>query len=90
MKGQPLEDVKAKVKEIISNDLDVNIAIEDIDDTVPLYDEGLGLDSIAIINFIVLVEKRFDINFSESEISSQLFSNVSNLSQFIHAKINAA
>ena len=90
MKGQPLEDVKAKVKEIISNDLDVNIAIEDIDDTVPLYDEGLGLDSIAIINFIVLVEKRFDINFSESEISSQLFSNVSNLSQHIHAKINAA
>ncbi len=89
MKNQNLEEIKNKIKDIISNDLDVNIPIEHIDDFSPLYDGGIGLDSIAIINFIVLVEKKFNLNFDEGEISSELFSNVTNLAEHIYSKVNA-
>jgi len=88
MKAVSFEDVKSAVKDIIVNDLDANIAREDIDDAVSLYDDGLGLDSIAVINFIVLIENKFGINFEESEISSRLFSNINNLSEFVHSKIH--
>ena len=82
------EDVKAKIKEIIAVDLDVNIRIGDIDDDSSLYDDGLGLDSIAIINFIVLIEKKFEINFDESEISHHLFGSINKLTEFVVSKVN--
>ena len=58
MKESSYEDVKSELKGIIVHDLDVNIKMEDIDDEVSLYDDGLGLDSISVINFIVLIEKK--------------------------------
>jgi acyl carrier protein len=81
-------DVKSKIKEIIAVDLDVNIKIEDINDDSSLHDDGLGLDSIAIINFIVLVEKQFEINFDETEISHQLFGSINKLAECVTSKIN--
>ena len=78
-----------RIKEIIANDLDMNITVEEIDDNASLYDDGLGLDSIAIINFIVLLEKRFDISFDDSEISARVFHNIRTLTDFIAAKLKA-
>jgi len=77
-----------QIKQIIANDLDVNIKESDINDDSPLFDGGIGLDSIAMINFIVLIEKKFDINFDDSEMSSNLFLNVDTLADFIVFKVN--
>jgi len=77
------------MKDIIVNELDANITMEDIRDDISLYDDGLGLDSIAVINFIVLIERRFGMNFEETEISSRLFSNINNLSEFVYSKVHA-
>ncbi len=87
MENLLFQEVKDKVKAIITNDLDVNIDATHIDDEVSLYDDGLGLDSIAIINLIVLVEKKFDISFDENEISAKLFSNINSLASSIGAKL---
>jgi acyl carrier protein len=77
-----------KLKEIIAYDLDANISIEDIHEDISLYEDGIGLDSIAIVNFIVLIENRFNISFEENEINGQLFSSLNNLAVFINTKIN--
>jgi len=87
MKELTAAEVKSRLKEIIVNDLDANINISDIKDDTPLYDEGLGLDSIAIINLIVLIENRFDMSFDENEISSALFSNIDSLAGFVRSKV---
>jgi acyl carrier protein len=89
MKTITLEQIKATLKEIIRTDLEVNINPADISEDVSLYDDGLGLDSIAIINLIVTIEKRFDMSFDESEISSSLFSSLNNLAAFIYARSTA-
>lgn len=85
-----LEAVKLMIKEIIVNDLDANVSIEQIGDDISLFDDGIGLDSIAIINFIIITEKKFDISFDESEISSKLFSTVNNLAAFVVEKQQSA
>jgi len=89
MKEINTEDIRQRIKSIIADDLDVNIDIKDIKEDVSLYDDGLGLDSIAMVNFIVILEKKFNINFEENEISSKLFSNISDLAEFINLKIKA-
>ena len=80
---------KLKLKELIVNDLDVNVNLEDIKDEVSLYDGGLGLDSIAIINFLVLIEKKFEISFDENEISAKVFSTINNLAELVSLKLMA-
>jgi acyl carrier protein len=85
---QTLDSIKEKLRGVIVEDLDANIDVRDLRDDVSLYDDGLGLDSIAIIQLIVLVEKKFDINFEEHEISSNVFASIDHLSRFISSKVN--
>lgn len=86
MKEQTIPEIKETLRDIIAGELDANIDRKDLDDEVSLYDDGLGLDSIAIINLIVLIEKRFDICFEEGEISAKLFCNINSLADFIHER----
>ncbi len=79
-------DVIAKLKDIIANELDMNLAVEDIDENVSLFEDGLGFDSIATVEIISLVEKHFDVQFADSELSPEYFGNLTILSKFILSK----
>jgi acyl carrier protein len=83
-----LEQVKIKLRQIIVNDLECNIRLDEISDDVSLYEDGIGLDSIAIVNFVVIIENRFGITFEEGEINAGLFSNINNLSVLVSSKLN--
>jgi len=83
-----LDPIKSKLKEIIAYDLDVNISMDEIRDDISLYEDGVGLDSITIVNFIVLIEEKFDFKFGDNEINASLFSCLNNLAEFINARIN--
>ena len=67
------EIIIAKLKKIISEELDVNLGIGDIDENTPLLESGeeksLGLDSITIVELISLIEQGFEIEFSDSELN---------------------
>ena len=84
-----VDQIRDMVKDIILHDLDSNINEDDIRDDISLYDEGLGLDSIAIINFIVLVEKKFEISFDETEINAHLFSSINSVVEFLQVKLSS-
>ena len=79
----------AKLKEIIANELDINLTVEEIDEQTSLFEDGLGFDSIATVEMISLVEKHFDVQFEDSELSPEYFGNLNILSQFIISKLEA-
>jgi acyl carrier protein len=81
------EIVLNQLKDIIANKLDVNLKIDEIDENVSLYEDGLGLDSIAIVDLIVAMEKNFSISIEDEELNADLFKNLTTLSEFIHGKI---
>lgn len=81
-------DLKEKLKGIIVMELAVQIPIEEITDDVSLYEDGLGLDSISIVNLIVLIEKHFGLTFEENEISAAFFNNINSLAGFIQSKLS--
>ena len=87
METLQLDAVKNKLKGIIANDLDVDIKPEDIRDDVSLYEDGIGLDSITIVNLIVIIESRLHINFEGDEINARSFGSINNLAELIASKL---
>lgn len=81
------DSVRSKIKEILVNDLDANVNAEDVKDEVSLYEDGIGLDSISIVNLIVLIEKKFSISFEEEDLNYDLFSSTNHLTEVICKKI---
>lgn len=79
-------EVKKKIHEILLNDLDANLNPGDIKDDISLYEDGIGLDSISIVNLIVLIESTFTINLNEEDLNQELFSSINHLSKVICSK----
>ena len=82
-------ELVSQLKTIIADDLDVNLTVEEIDDNVSLFEEGLGFDSIAIVEFIFAIEKHFDIEFDDSELDTQYFSSLQILADLISSKVDS-
>lgn len=78
-----------RLKEIIVNELDVNLKREDINENVSLFEEGIGLDSVTIMEFISLIEANFSIQFSDEELDFKQFKDLSTLADFVASKVNA-
>jgi acyl carrier protein len=77
-----------QLKEIIANKLDVNLKLDEIAENVSLYEDGLGLDSIAIVDLIVSIEKGFSISIKDEELNADLFKNLTTLANYIRGKVN--
>ncbi|WP_437618257.1 acyl carrier protein [Sorangium sp. So ce1151] len=80
-----VQSIIAELKRMIAHDLDVRIEEKDIDPTVPLLEGGLMLDSMVLFEFITRIEERFGATFSTQNLSSEVFANLTVLSQHIHA-----
>ena len=56
----------------------------DIDDNAPLFgDEGLGLDSIDVLELIVLMEKNYGIKLQDPSQGKEIFKSVAVMADFI-------
>jgi acyl carrier protein len=83
------ETVTNKLKTIVAEELDVNLKIEEIDEDASLFEDGLGFDSIATVEFISLIEQHFGLEFSDGELNPELFSSLKVLADFITSKKQA-
>ena len=55
------------LKQIIADDLDLNIARDQIDDAASFLEDGLALDSISMAEFINHLERRFPIRILDED-----------------------
>jgi acyl carrier protein len=82
------ENIIARLKKLIAEELDVNLAIEEIDENASLFEDGLGLDSVVIVELIALTEDHFGFRFSEDELLPESFANLKALADIISAKMS--
>jgi acyl carrier protein len=83
------QDILNQLKGIIVNELDVNLKIEDIKEDASLFEEGIGLDSVTIMEFISLIESKFSIQFSDEELDFKQFKDLNTLAGFVANKTAA-
>ena len=81
------ELVIEKIKKIVVEDLDVNLAYEDLDETVPLFEEGLGLDSVVLVELISFIEKRFNIELGDEALNMDTFKNLRSVARVISEQL---
>ncbi|AOY80287.1 phosphopantetheine-binding protein [Moorena producens JHB] len=81
------ETVANQLKQLIVQELDVNLKLENIDDNAPLFYEGLGIDSLAIVELITLIEEHFKFEFSDSDLRADNFVNLNSLANLVARKI---
>lgn len=69
---------------LIVNTLTLEAAPEDIDPEAPLYGEGLGLDSIDILEVALAVSKTYGVKLrADDENNTKIFSSLRTLNSHI-------
>ena len=85
----PADSLENELKQLIVTTLRLEgIRPEDIGSELPLFNEGLGLDSIDGLELGIALSKTYKIELSQNpEENKQYFANIKNLVSFIHQKI---
>jgi acyl carrier protein len=83
MNGQ--ETLAADVKTAIVRCLRMPIKPEEIANDMPLFGEGLGLDSIDALEIVLELQRSFGVEITDEEVGKRVLRNVSTIVEFIAA-----
>lgn len=74
-----------EVKQLIITSLNLpDLKPSDIDENVPLFNEGLGLDSVDALELSLAIKKEYNIELNAKTMDlKSIFYNVKSLSEFI-------
>ena len=72
-------------KELLVEGLRLEIEPAEIVDTDAIFGEGLGLDSIDALEFVVLIEEEFDVVIADEEAAKEACASIAALADFILA-----
>lgn len=80
-----MSELKEKLKEQIISQLSLeDLTPSDISDDAPLFsEEGLGLDSIDALEFIVLLETNYELKISDPNQGREIFHSINSLAEYI-------
>jgi len=81
-----MDKLIADLKEQIAVQLKLkSIKPEDIGDDEPLFGAGLGLDSLDILELIVLLKQKYKLKVTNPEDGLKVFKSVRTMAEFITA-----
>ncbi len=80
-------ELQLEVAGLMIECLNLEITADQIDPDAPLYGDGLGLDSIDVLEVALVVSKRYGMQLrADSADNQQTFSSLRSLSDYIAAK----
>jgi acyl carrier protein len=71
------------LKQIIADDLDLNVNRDEIEDEASLLEDGLALDSISMAEFINHLEQRFSIRILDEDLDTATFSSLDSVATLV-------
>ncbi len=78
------ETLKARVKEMLVRQLKLQVEPLEITDDEPLFgEEGLGLDSIDVLEVVASVEKEFGVRIESQKEGEKVLQNIETLANFV-------
>jgi acyl carrier protein len=86
----PMTAVELDLAKLMVATLNLEIAAADIDPEAPLYREGLGLDSIDILEVALAISKAYGIQLkSDDRDNTRIFSSLRSLSAHVQSTRSA-
>jgi len=84
-KDQELAEIREKLKELLVSNLSLeDVKPEEIEDDAPLFNEGLGLDSLDAVEIVVLLQRNFGLEVKDMEMGRKIFQSVNTLAEYVH------
>jgi acyl carrier protein len=81
---QSNEGLEREIATLFVEALNLEVAPQDIDPDAPLYGDGLGLDSIDILEVALLVSKRYGVQLrADNQDNQQIFRSLKRLAEYI-------
>jgi acyl carrier protein len=77
-------NLQLEVAELMVKALNLDTTGDEIDPDAPLYGDGLGLDSIDILEVALVISKRYGLQLkADSEDNHRIFSSLRNLADYV-------
>jgi acyl carrier protein len=78
-------DLHQEIKELIISSLRLDRTPDSIDDQASLFQSGLGLDSIDVLELAVAIERKYRVTIPDEKVGKQAFSSVAALADYVAA-----
>lgn len=80
-------ELQREVAALMIENLNLEVTVDQIEPDAPLYGEGLGLDSIDVLEVALVVSKRYGMQLrADGADNQQIFSSLRSLSDHIAAQ----
>ena len=77
-------NLQLEVAELMVKALNLDTTGDEIDPDAPLYGDGLGLDSIDILEVALVISKRYGLQLkADSEDNHRIFNSLRNLADYV-------
>lgn len=81
---QAVTEQERELAELMVTALNLEVTAAEIDPDAPLYGEGLGLDSIDILELSLAISKKYGVQIKADDAdNNRIFSSLRSLSQHI-------
>jgi acyl carrier protein len=79
-----MDTLRREIKELIISSLNLEgMTPDEIVDDAPLFQTGLGLDSIDALELAVAIERRYRVTIPDEAVGKKVFSSVSALAAYV-------
>ncbi|TLD41731.1 MAG: Acyl carrier protein (ACP1) [Candidatus Jettenia ecosi] len=77
-------DTIQRLKELLVTRLKLKVGVDKIKDDTPLFGpNSLGLDSIDVLEMIIVIKKEFGVEIMDRETSENIFTSVGSIARYI-------
>jgi acyl carrier protein len=88
--SDPSLHLKEEIKRAIVRSLRLPIAAESIENGVSLFGEGLGLDSIDVLELVLEIERTFGVAITDEQTGNKVLRSVDSIADYITVTRNSA
>ena len=82
--SEALNQEEAKLARLIVDTLNLELDLGDLEPETPLYGEGMGLDSIDILEVALAVSQQYGVTLhADDENNTEIFASIRSLSEYI-------
>lgn len=78
-----LESIELTIKEIAIEVLDIEVTPDELDSESTFFLEKFGLNSVDALELLLHVERKFDIEVEDDDLSADLFMTVRSLASYV-------
>lgn len=78
-----MEDLIKELKQRIIESLKLEMSADEIDSDAPLFGEGLGLDSIDVLELVVMIERHYGIKILNMNDGQKALASVRSIAEYI-------